>query len=96
MQLELRFFASFREAAGSKTVEWETRDGLTIGELMQDLTDEYGMDLFEEDGEIRDFITVMRNGQDITHIDGLETTLSDGDRISVFPPVAGGGADQQQ
>jgi molybdopterin synthase sulfur carrier subunit len=32
----------------------------------------------------------MKDGKDITHIEGLETEIEDGTTLSVFPPVAGG------
>jgi molybdopterin synthase sulfur carrier subunit len=34
---------------------------------------------------------VLKNGREVLHLDGLDTPLDDGDRVSVFPPVAGGG-----
>jgi len=90
MEIELRFFANFREAAGQKTIHREFDDDARAGDVLRALPEEFPeMELFE-DGEIRDYLTILRNGQDITHIDGLETTLEDGDELSVFPPVAGG------
>ncbi|WP_458188094.1 ubiquitin-like small modifier protein 1 [Haladaptatus sp. NG-WS-4] len=89
MELTLRFFANFREAVGQKTLEREYPDDTTVGEVLESLTEEYGLDLFE-DGEMRPQISIMRNGKDVVHIDGRETSLSDGDRLSIFPPVAGG------
>lgn len=90
MQIELRFFANFREAAGQKTVQREYEDGQRAGDVLRGLSEEFtGMDLFEE-GELREYLTILRNGTDITHLDGPETALEDGDELSVFPPVAGG------
>jgi sulfur-carrier protein len=89
MKLILRFFANFREAVGQKTLEREYPDDATVGEVLESLTEEYGLDLFE-DGEMRPQLSIMRNGKDVVHIDGRETSLSDGDRLSIFPPVAGG------
>jgi len=89
MTLELRFFANFREAVGQKTIERDYPDDTTVGEVLADLTDEYGLDLFEE-GDLRPQLSIMKNGKDVVHIDGVDTPLSDGDRLSVFPPVAGG------
>lgn len=92
MELELRFFASFREAVGQKTLEREYDvEAVSAGELLEELADEYaGLDIFEPTGEVRDFVSVMKNGRDITHLDGLDTPFEDGDRLSLFPPVAGG------
>lgn len=89
MNLQLRFFATFREAAGSKTVEREIAEGSTVGEVLADLQAEYGIDLLE-DGAVRPQVNVLLNGRDITHEDGIESVLEPDDTLSVFPPVAGG------
>lgn len=89
MALELRFFATFREAVGQKTLEREYPEGTTVGDVLTDLTAEYEMDLFE-DGDLRPQLSIMKNGKDVVHLDGLDTRLDDGDTLSVFPPVAGG------
>ena len=89
MDLTLRFFANFREAVGQKTLEREYPDEATVGDVLESLVEEYGLDLFE-DGEMRDQLSIMKNGTDVVHIEGRETPLADGDTLSVFPPVAGG------
>lgn len=93
MQLELRFFATFRADVGQKTVEREYPDGSTVGDVLAALEEEYeGLQgaLLDEDGEIREQLSVLRNGREVVHLEGAETPLSDGDTLSVFPPVAGG------
>jgi molybdopterin synthase sulfur carrier subunit len=87
--VELRFFANFREAVGQKSLEREYPDGTTVGEVLSDLVEEYDLDVFE-DGDLRTQLSVMKNGKDVVHIDGVDTRLDDGDTLSVFPPVAGG------
>jgi molybdopterin synthase sulfur carrier subunit len=91
MEIEMRFFANFREAAGQKTVEDEFEGGTTVGEILRSLEEEYPeMEIFDEDGQLRDYLTIMKNGRNISYIDKLETVMEDGDVLSVFPPVAGG------
>ena len=93
MRLELKFFATFREAVGSKYRDREyDADEVTVREVLADLEAEYG-DLagqLLEDGDLRPQINVLKNGREVLHIDGPDTTLSDGDTLAVFPPVAGG------
>lgn len=89
MSLELRFFATFREAVGQKTLERDYPEGTTVGDVLTDLTEEYDVDLFEGD-DLRPQLSIMKNGKDVVHLDGLDTPLDDGDVLSVFPPVAGG------
>ena len=95
MELELRFFATFREAAGGKTVVREFEDGSDVGDVLRVLETEYeGMDgRLIVDGDLAPQINVLKNGREVLHLQGLDTELVDGDRLSVFPPVAGGGDD---
>jgi molybdopterin synthase sulfur carrier subunit len=91
MELDMRFFANFREAVGQKTISREYEGADDVGDVLQALSEEYpDMELFNEDGSLRDFLTIMKDGKDITHIEGLETEIEDGTTLSVFPPVAGG------
>mgnify|MGYP000356766701 CR=1 FL=1 len=92
MNVELRFFATFRQAVGQKIVEREFPEGTTIGEVLYELEAEYD-DLagqLIEDDELRPHINVLKSGREALHLDGMETVLEDGDRLSIFPPVAGG------
>ncbi|MGE0059838.1 MAG: MoaD/ThiS family protein, partial [Dehalococcoidia bacterium] len=43
-------------------------------------------------GEIRRFVNVYINGEDVRFLDGLASELKAGDEISIVPAVAGGGA----
>ncbi|KAB1187551.1 MULTISPECIES: ubiquitin-like small modifier protein 1 [Haloferax] len=92
MELELRFFATFREAVGQKTIHWRVDDDSTVGDVLRSLEAEYdGLSgQLIEDGEVRPHVNILKNGREVVHLDGLETTLEDGDAMSVFPPVAGG------
>ncbi|SEH49830.1 molybdopterin synthase sulfur carrier subunit [Halopenitus malekzadehii] len=93
MELELRFFATFREAAGSKTVHYEVDgDDVIVGDVLAALEEDYeGMrGRLIEDGALAPQINVLKNGREVLHIQGLETPLSAGDTLSIFPPVAGG------
>jgi len=41
-------------------------------------------------GDLRRFINIYVNGEDIRFLSGLETSLKDGDEVSIVPAVAGG------
>lgn len=93
MQIELRFFATFRAAVGQKTVEREYPDGATVGEVLSAIEEEWpemAGDILDEDGSILPQLSVLKNGREVVHMEGPDTPLEDGDRLSVFPPVAGG------
>jgi molybdopterin synthase sulfur carrier subunit len=91
MELTLRFFADFREVVGEKTIVREYDDVSTVGDALAAISEEYPeMELYEADGSVREFITIMRDGRDVVHVDGMATELEGGETLSVFSPVAGG------
>ena len=46
--------------------------------------------VMDEAGQLRRFVNVYVNGDDVRFIDGLGTALKDGDEVSIVPAVAGG------
>ena len=46
--------------------------------------------LVEEGGEIRRFINIYVNEEDIRFLQGAKTALKEGDEVSIVPAIAGG------
>lgn len=46
--------------------------------------------LCDERGELRRFVNIYINGEDVRFLDGLKSSLADGDEVSIVPAVAGG------
>jgi len=46
--------------------------------------------LYDDKGELRQFINIYRNDEDIRFGSGLKTPLKDSDDLSIVPAVAGG------
>lgn len=46
--------------------------------------------LCDESGELRRFVNIYVNEEDIRFLKGKETTLNDGDEVSIVPAIAGG------
>ncbi len=44
----------------------------------------------DESGKIRRFVNIYVNGDDIRFLQNLETSLKEGDNISIVPAIAGG------
>ena len=49
--------------------------------------------LVDENGDLRYFVNVYVNGEDVRFLQGLDTSTSSGDEISIVPAVAGGSVD---
>ncbi|MCH8954470.1 MoaD family protein [candidate division KSB1 bacterium] len=67
--------------------------GQNIGELLDNLMQKFPnmkKHLFSEDGQIRNFVNVYVNDDDIRYLENNETQLKEGDVISLIPSVAGG------
>jgi MoaD family protein len=66
--------------------------GSTVGEILAQLGKEYPAlreRLFEGD-ELRRFVNVYVNDEDIRYLDDLATPVSTGEEVSIIPAVAGG------
>ena len=46
--------------------------------------------LCDEAGDLRYFVNVYLNGEDVRFLQGLQTTTKTGDELSIVPAVAGG------
>jgi molybdopterin synthase sulfur carrier subunit len=67
--------------------------GNTIAEIIDNLgTAHPGIKerLYDEEGEVRRFINIYVNEEDIRFLTGKDTPLKDGDQVSIIPAIAGG------
>ena len=46
--------------------------------------------LCDDEGNLRSFVNVYVNGEDIRFMDNMDSTIKSGDEISIVPAVAGG------
>jgi molybdopterin synthase sulfur carrier subunit len=72
--------------------EVETK-GTNVAELVDNLNASHpGLKdrLCDEKGELRRFVNVYVNEEDIRFLKGKETLLKDGDEVSIVPAIAGG------
>jgi molybdopterin synthase sulfur carrier subunit len=91
--MHIRLYATLRQIVGGKRVDLPVKDGTPLEEVLRDLVREYP-DLDEAiwgpEGGLAGHVAVLLNGRNVRHLEGLETKLSEGDVLDLFPPVGGG------
>jgi sulfur-carrier protein len=68
-------------------------EAATIGNLIEELESQFpGMKqrLCDEDGNVRRFINLYVNNEDIRFLKGTDTELQETDIVSIIPAIAGG------
>ena len=68
-------------------------DSSNLGELVEKLNSAYpGFKdrLVDENGDLRYFVNIYVNGEDVRFLNGLDTATKSGDEVSIVPAVAGG------
>ena len=90
MAITVKIPAQLRPATGG---EGEVAvEGATVGEALDAVFDQHDglRERITEDGTLRRFVNVYVSGEDIRFQDGLDTSISDGDEVTILPAVAGG------
>jgi sulfur-carrier protein len=90
MAIEVRIPTILRTYTdGEKSVEGA---GATLDELFTDLDSRHtGLrERVVDGGELRRFVNVYLNDEDVRFLDGISTALTDGDSVTILPAVAGG------
>ena len=91
MSVNVRIPTPLRKLTKDKDTVQTT--GTTIQEIIDSLEKQYpGLKerLCDERGELRRFVNVYLNDEDIRFAQGKNTPVKDGDEISVIPAIAGG------
>ncbi|MBL1068469.1 MoaD/ThiS family protein [Streptomyces sp. 7-21] len=90
MAIEVRIPTILRTYTdGQKAVQGS---GETIAELFADLESRHPgiQERLVEGGELRRFVNVYLNDEDVRFLDGIATKVTDGDSVTILPAVAGG------
>ena len=91
MSATVRIPTPLRTVTGGKaTVDV---DGSTVGEVVKSLDASYpgiGERILDESGQVRRFVNIFVDDEDIRFAQGLETPVREGATVSVIPAVAGG------
>jgi MoaD family protein len=74
---------------GQATVEVA---GATVKAVLDDLAAKYPAitQRIFENGQVRRFVNLYLNDEDVRYLDNLNTPVKDGDELAIIPAVAGG------
>ncbi len=93
MSIKVRVPTPLRSLTGGQSDV--TASGDSVASAISDLEAQYpGMAnrIYDETGEVRRFVNLFVNGEDIRFLDGTGTKLNSGDELSIVPAMAGGEA----
>jgi molybdopterin synthase sulfur carrier subunit len=67
--------------------------GATVDDLVQDLERQFSglrERIMDDKGELRRFVNIYVNEEDVRFLEGKKTAVKDGDTVSILPAIAGG------
>ena len=91
MPTNIRIPTPLRKLTGD--MEVVQAEGNTVGNILQSLETSYpGLRerICDESGNVRRFVNVYLNDEDIRFLEENATPVKDGDEISIVPAIAGG------
>ena len=90
MAIEVKIPTNLRTYTGGEKAV--SADGTSLSALIDDLEANHPgiKDRLIDNGDLRRFVNVYVNDEDVRFIGGLEAQLKDGDQVVVLPAVAGG------
>ena len=91
MAIKVRIPTPLRKITGGNDEVEAT--GANVAEVIADLEKNHpGIKerICEEDGNLRKFVNLYVNDEDIRFKDNLDTAVTDGDELSIIPAIAGG------
>ena len=91
MAIMVRIPAPLRKVTNDKDrVEVEAENLADMVDAMEEQFPGIRERLLDESGELRHFVNIYVNGEDVQFLDGLQTAIADSDEVSIVPAVAGG------
>jgi molybdopterin synthase sulfur carrier subunit len=94
MTLTIKFIGALRQISGKQQLTINYKKGMTLKQLVTEMSQETPqLEKAFSDQQLTDSLSnalILVNGREISVLNGLETTLNDGDEI-VFVPVVHGG-----
>jgi len=92
--MKVNFFATLRDIAGGKSIEFDLEQGTTAQELLEAIMARFPpmrKELMNKDGKMYGHVHFFINGRDVQFTeDEFQTEITREDTVNVFPAVGGG------
>ena len=91
--MRIRTYATLRDLLGTSAIVLSLPGRVDVRYVLDRLVEAYpslGGKLWDAEGDWSGFVTVLLNGRSIQWLQGLDTSVTDDDALSLFPPVGGG------
>ena len=92
MKVKVKLFVDLREIFGNKEAEIELATDSDIKVLLDTLCNSARRRnvIFDESGELREDLVILKNGRHVTYLNGKQTELADGDEVAIITMLEGG------
>ena len=90
--VKIKFLARFKDITGERELKIDYYGPISglIDALALKYDNEFKDTLLSENGELREYMKILINGEDVRTRNGLETVVGEEDEIVIFQTIAGG------
>jgi sulfur-carrier protein len=91
--MQVKFYASLRQAAGTKMIEIEVQPDFSIRDVLLEVTRRFPVlekYIWKDQGELAEIVHVFINGENIRQLSSLNSSVKAEDHVDIFPPLVGG------
>ncbi len=93
--MKIHFYATLRQIAGQKTIEFDLPDDVTLRQVLAAILERFPpmvRELVDENGELYPHVHMFVNGRDAPYLaNRMDTLIKPNDKVDMFPAVGGGG-----
>jgi molybdopterin synthase sulfur carrier subunit len=91
--MQVKVYATLRLKIGRAVIEVEAGPGNMVRDVICEVLEQYpvlGPDLMSGEGVLAEHVHVFLDGRNVRLLEGLDTVIQEGQKLDIFPPMAGG------
>lgn len=89
----IKVYATLRLKIGQAEIHVSASHGDTVRDAVGEMLAQFPTltpFVLSNEEELADHVNILVNGRNIRLLDGLDTVIEEGQRLDIFPPIAGG------